>query len=243
VFLVLVFVMLLAVLAVLFLVGGLFAQSYIFTTPTEGMVWRAPTAAAIMTLFFTIWCGLVTSNPDAKPGDIPLTTAFNFHLRSSMFKEPVKEIWAYLHDNPTPIRYVKRQRVEFGGPKDFYQNAADPTKTFTPVGVDAVEIETASGKKEKFIQVKEDDQSWFRSDEGWRLEYDREISGNPTRANWGLLFANLLLNFVHLALWFVCLWLILRFSVGWSALFAAILWGLMTIAVLPMLLDQAALHH
>jgi hypothetical protein len=243
VFLALVFVMLLAVLAIVFFVGSVFVQSYIFTQPTEGMAWRAPTAAAIMTLFFTIWCWLVVANPDAKPGAIPLTTILNFSFRSNMFAAPVPDLWAYRAEGTPPIRYVLRHYVDLGQDKTSYQNAADPTKPFTPVGVQAVEIKTATGDKLKFTKKTEDDRSWFISDDGWMLEDHSDISGNPSRANWGLLLANLLLNFVHLALWFVCLWVILRFSLGSSVLFAAILWGLMTVAILPMLLDQAALHH
>ena len=57
---------------------------------------------------------------------------------------------------------------------------------------------------------------------------------------WGLLLGNLTLNVLHGVLWFVCFWLMLRFTVGYSLVFAAIFWGVTTIAVLPMLLDQAA---
>jgi hypothetical protein len=242
VFLVLVFVMLLAALGVLFFVGTLFVQSFIFTEPTEGLAWRAPTAAAIMAVFFTFWCLLVVRS-DARPGNIPLTTIFNFSIRTNMFAKSVPEFWAYRGDGQV-LHYVRKPgEVEFGKGKPYYQNAGDSTKSFTPVGVAAIEIETAPGVKSKFERTSDGDLEFFRNADGWRLEEDRDISGNPTRMSWALLFGNLFLNLLHLVLWFVCLWLILRFSLGSSMLFAAILCGLTTVALLPMLLDQAASYH
>ena len=55
VFLFLVFTILFIVFGVLFYVGSLFFQSYIYTTPVAGLAWR-PAAAAVMTVFFTVWC-------------------------------------------------------------------------------------------------------------------------------------------------------------------------------------------
>jgi hypothetical protein len=246
VFLLLVFVMLLVALGVLFFVGTLFVQSFIFTEVTEGLAWRAPAAAAAMAAFFTFWCVLVV-NSGAKADNIPYTTIFNFHIRSDMFAKPVTDIWAYRGDGQV-LHYTIASEVEFGHEKTYYRNAVDPTKRFTNTGVAAVEIETEPGRKSKFTlpnntEGTEGGNAYFVNDEGWKLENDRDISGNPTRVSWALLFGNVLLNVLHFALWFVCLWLILRFSVGSSLLFGAILWGLTTIALLPMLLDQAASYH
>jgi hypothetical protein len=241
VFLVLVFVMLLVALGVLFFVGTLFVQSFIFTEPVEGLTWRAPTSAAIMAVFFTFWC-LIVVRSDARPGNIPYTTIFNFSIRSNMRDSPAPDLWADRDDGQV-LHYVLKHEVELGHDKTYYRNANDPTKTFTPIGVAAVEIENGPGPKLKFDRTSDGDNQIFRSPDGWNLEYDRDISGNPTRMSWGLLMGNLFLNLFHFALWFVCLWLILRFSLSSSFLFAAILWGLMTVALLPMLLDQAASYH
>ena len=241
-FLLLVFVMLLVVLGVLFFVGTLFAQSSIFTEPTEGLAWRAPTAAGIMAVFFTFWCVLaVIVRSDGK---IPYTTIFTFRVRSDMLPKATPEIWAYRGDGQV-LHYGIRAMSNSASTKTFYQNLADPSKTFTNTGVIAVEIMTPSGEKSKFKLNEGGDNAgeYFINDEGYRLEDDRDISGNPTRMSWGLLIGNVLLNTLHFVLWFVCLWLILRFSVGSSVLFAAILWGLTTIALLPMLLEQAASYH
>ena len=239
-FLVLVFVMLLVVLGVLFFVGTMFVQSFIFTEPVEGLAWRAPASAAIMAIFFTFWC-LIVVRSGAKANDIPYTTIFNFSFRGNMLDKAAPELWVDRDDGQV-LRYVLKQDFDFSGPKNYYQNASDPTKRFTTTGVAAVEIETPSGKS-KFTRTSDGDNEMFKNPEGWVLEYDRDISGNPTRASWGLLFANLLLNLLHYVFWFVCLWLILRFSLGSSFLFAAILWGLTTVALLPMLLAQAASNH
>jgi hypothetical protein len=241
VFLLLVFVMLLVALGVLFFVGTLFIQSFIFTEATEGLAWRAPTAAAIMAVFFTLWC-LIVVRSDATPGNIPYTTIFNFSTRVNMLSDSAEQLWAERYDKKV-TRYVRTPDIDLGKSKWHYQSTSDTTKSFTPVGVESVEIESAPGVKTKFMAKKDGDSEFFQSDDGWNLEYDRDISGNPYRMSWALIFGNLLLNGLHFALWFVCLWLILRFSMSSSVLFAAILWGLVTVALLPMLLEQAASYH
>ena len=241
-FLLLVFVMLLVSLGVLFFVGTLFVQSFIFTEVTPGLAWRAPTSAAIMAVFFTFWCLLVMQSSDAETKKSPYTTIFNFSTRVDMLPSPATELWAHRYDGRT-LTYIRTPYVDLGKSKFHYQDAKDPTKEFTPVGVESVEIKDPSGEKKRFTDKTDGDTQVFQGDGGWTLEYDRDISGNPTRMSWALLFGNLLLNTLHFALWFVCLWLILRFSMSSSVLFAAILWGLVTVALLPMLLDQAASYH
>jgi hypothetical protein len=240
VFLLLVFVMLLVALGVLFFVGTLFIQSFIFTEATEGLAWRAPTAAAVMAVFFTLWC-LIVVRSDATPGNIPYTTIFNFSTRVNKWTEPATELTAERYDKRV-TKYRRVYELDLGQRKPRYQNIGDPAKSFTPDGVESIEIESA-GEKMKFMTKNEGDDKIFQSDDGWILDFDRDISGNPYRMSWALIFGNLLLNGLHFALWFVCLWLILRFSMSSSVLFAAILWGLVTVALLPMLLEQAASYH
>jgi len=47
------------------------------------------------------------------------------------------------------------------------------------------------------------------------------------------------LNFLHLGLWFVCLWVFVRFQWSHALGLAIIMWLVMTLAVLPMVFEQA----
>jgi hypothetical protein len=56
---------------------------------------------------------------------------------------------------------------------------------------------------------------------------------------WGGFFINLFLNLLHLGVWFVCLWLLLRFQWPHALGLAFIFWLVMTLAVLPPILSSA----
>jgi hypothetical protein len=56
---------------------------------------------------------------------------------------------------------------------------------------------------------------------------------------WGAYFVNLLLNVLHLGVWFVCLWLLLRFQWAHALGLAFIFWLVMTLWVLPQVLSAA----
>ena len=63
-----------------------------------------------------------------------------------------------------------RHQVDFGQDKTYYANASDPSRTFTPVGVSAVEIKDRDGKPMKFKRESTEETSYFRSEDGWTLE-------------------------------------------------------------------------
>jgi hypothetical protein len=67
-----------------------------------------------------------------------------------------------------------------------------------------------------------------------------EQLGKVSTFRWGLFIANLLLNAIHLALWFVCLWLLLRYQWSHALFLSLILWGMATWA-LPLLLEKTQL--
>jgi len=50
---------------ILFWTGTLWAQGYFYDSPTSGLSWRAPAAAAVLTLFLTIWCTIEYYAPNS----------------------------------------------------------------------------------------------------------------------------------------------------------------------------------
>jgi hypothetical protein len=63
--------------------------------------------------------------------------------------------------------------------------------------------------------------------------------GKLSSIRWGMVFANIALNLLHLGLWFVCLWLVLKFQMGHALGFAAVIWLVLTLTLLPMLFRKA----
>ena len=237
-FLILVFAMVAIVLAVAFYVGTYFFQGMLYTEPTPGLNWQAPVAGVVMAAFFTGWCFLITRS-DATEGGIPYDAIHRFVAKVEMIKDPnltAEKIWAIRSDGKSTF-YTVRINDNL---KPEYIDAQK--KPWRPGGVVAIELEH-NGQKVRFDVGPANDGGYrpFTSSTGWTMnEYDNGPDGRPTQFQWGRFLANLSLNLIHGVLWFVCLWLILRYQWDHSLGFALILWLVMTVGMLPMLLDESA---
>jgi hypothetical protein len=239
VFLLLVFTLLFLVLAVVLFVGALFFQSYIYTEPTAGLAWRAPAAAGLMAAFFTLWC-LLVARSDASPGNIPYDTIFRFSPKVAMFEGPAPKFWAIRPDGVTKTPYIMRKGDD-GRPE--YVDAIDKKKRYNPSGVAAIELENkgATVRFEKVAAEQGSNYRTFRSPDGWVMqEFENGPTGEPSQSRWGRFFANVALNVLHAALWFVSFWLLLQFRFNDALGFALVISLIATVVLLPMILDQAA---
>ncbi len=235
VFLLLVFLLLMFVLSAAFYVGALFFQSYIYTQPVPGLAWRAPAAAALMAVYFTLWCLIVISS-DAKPGNIPYDSIFRFNPKVDMFDKPAPRIWTIKADG-TKTAYVGRKGDDL---KFTYRD--DRKRPYNDSGVVAVELEH-EGEVMRFDKVAADDGPYrsFRSAKGWvMVGYESGFDGIPFQSRWGRLLGNLALNLLHAALWFVSIWLLLQFRFNDALGFTFVLWLATTALLGPVLLDRAA---
>jgi hypothetical protein len=226
----------------LFFAVSVFLQGIIFTEPTPGLSWRAPVAALVMTAFFTGWCFLVTRT-EGRPGDNAYDTTFRYSPRADLLREPAPRLWAHYDgkDGGKTVVYVRKKDDDL---KDRYQverkSPAEPRRRWSPAGVDWVEIENQGRMRFEKTPTSEGDYRSFVSSDGWIMqEFEDGPTGIPQRYRWGAFFANSFLNLFHGALWFLCLWLILRYQWDHALGFAVILWIVMTLIVLPMMLDQA----
>lgn len=229
-----------AALTVLLWAGTVFLQGYYYTEPTAGVAWQAPAAGAALTVFLALWCLLVANSSTATTQDVPYDTLFRFSPEVEMSKEPVRELWAVRKGAKEPVRYVRKRDAQ--GRFEYRDTtlAAGPWKSG---GVQAILVPGEGGEKVRFdpLPASEGTYRQFRDESGWVMrEYDTGPTGTPTKFRWGRFLMNLLLNFFHLGLWFVCLWLLLRFQWAHALGLAVVLWLVLTLAVLPMLLTQAA---
>jgi hypothetical protein len=205
----------------------LFFQGYIYTEPVSDLTWRAPAAGSALALFVCLWTVLACRAPGQYQ------TLFNFSNDDSRSYEELTvtqggkdEVYKKVSgksgrleyrrgDRPLPSRPDKITLTE-DGQKATFEPDRDAKGNFKPAG---------------------DSTLRYHDDRGREMVEGRLGEVNTTRT--GRLLLNLLLNFFHLALWFVCLWLLLRFQWAHALGLAVVMWAVMTLFVLPPLLGKA----
>lgn len=225
------------------LVGGLFVQGYIYTEPSRQVFWGAPVTAAVLFCFFTAWCLLVVF-AQSTPSDIPYDVIQRFSAREDMTPAPAKDLWAVRKNGKTE-HYVLKKSIQFAGRAGAEYRSVDSDRPWNGDGVDAVVLK--NGEQElRLERVPEAERERganreFVNADGWTMKlYDTGPTGIPSRFRYLRFIGNLFLNSLHFVLWFLCLWLLLRFQWTHAFGFALALWIAFTLIVLPMLLGQAA---
>ena len=229
--LVLILLVVFAVLSLLLAAWTLFFQGYIYSEPSEGILWRAPAAGAALTLFLCIWVALdyrSIENPTDEGRYRPL------HELSTSETETYDKLTIVNRDSKKEL-YTRQGNQ--------YVNKAGRRLPERPLEIIATDKE---GQEHVFKPKM--DKGTFQTEKDGSLRYYEE--GNPSRymeeawigqisiSHFGWLMTGLLLNFGLLLVWFLCLWLLLRFQ--WShALGLAFVAWLISIFVLPMILTQA----
>jgi hypothetical protein len=222
--------------------GTVFVQGYFYTEASTAIFWQAPVAAVVLTLFYSLWCLLDYNAPGARRGYLPYDTIFRFSAEETKGTKPVPRLVA-IKKSGEKIRY-KRHTVFEGGRTTYryYQEFADGSKGLPWSGSGVVALLVPEDNEEvRYEPAKSDEGTYprFVSPDGWTMMvYDDGPTGEPVKFLTGLWLVNLLLNFGHLALWFLCLWLLLRFQWGHALGLGFVMWLVMTL-VLPVMLDRA----
>jgi hypothetical protein len=225
-------------------VGGLFLQGYIYTEPSPQLRWGAPATGAALCLFVAFW-SLIVVYSGSTVTDIPFDVIHRFSPTVDKFRKPVSELTAIRNGGKSEV-YKLRKSVPFSGAKarSEYHSVRDG-KPWNGDTVEFIVLKTDEGDM-RFERVKEEQREQgaypqFKTGDGWVMTiYDDGPTGSPTKFRYGRFIANFFLNFVHLALWFVCLWLLMRFEWFHALVGAFVLWLVCTLIILPMLLDFAA---
>lgn len=237
-------------LGVLIFVGTMFFQGYIYTEPSSGLAWRAPAAAVALTAFFALWSLMVIASGQDQT-NIPYDTLFRFNARDNLSKEPFRELTAVIEkkvkekDKESEI-VVRTEQVHYVRKKDnagktYYAEASGAHRPWNRNDVRAISVKY-NGVNYFFEEVKAESGKYreFVTKDGWVLvEYENGPNGQATCFRLGRLAINLFLNFFHISLWFICFWLLLRFQWGHALGLACVMWLIMSIAVLPMIFEQA----
>ena len=246
------FVLLLTLVAltVVIWLGTFFFQGYIYTKPSQQLYWQAPAAALLLTIGYGIWCYAVALSSEANPTHIPINALHRFSPRVDMLSKPAPTLWAITleqkksatpNKESEPVKYksVRDDQVHF----HYEEDKPVGRRPWQPNGVIAIEIVQKDGAKLRFDKIPVEKYGYheFVSKDGWTMMEDETgPSGLPTKFSKGLFLLNMFFNFGHLFCWFAGLWLLLRFQWLHALAFAAAMWLVMTLVVVPMLLDQAA---
>jgi hypothetical protein len=228
-------------LTVVLWVITLFLQGYYYTEATAGIAWQAPAAGFGLGLFLALWAVLDMNSEGAGPGNLPYDTIFRFSPTVELVQAPVKELWVVKKGVKEPIHYKLKKLQRGGLIKNVYVEAQSG-QPYSPNGVQAIVI-AEGGEKATFYPAPGPEGSYYRNfvdERGYEMrEFEEGPSGIPAAFRWGRFLVNLLLNLTHLGLWFVALSLVLRFEWSHALGLALVLWLVMTLTVLPLILEQA----
>jgi len=226
-----------------FLVGSVWFQGYIYTEPAAGLVWRGPVAGTILALFFALWCYLAAKYPGSYD------TVFNFspreEIRFSKFKSERRG-----QDTMTfELRASPRGRDEYLTRSGQRWSRSDAVI----IEEEGQEVRFAADRDEEGnYKITRRNPPWglgwlvgqgpeqplrYRDEQGRIMTED--AIGRISISRWGIFFANMFFNLFHFVLWFVCLWVVVRFQWAHALGLAFLLWLIMTIPVLPILFEKA----
>jgi hypothetical protein len=226
------------VVSVLLAAWTLFYQGYIYTEPATGIHWRAPAAGSAITAVILLWMVLdyrvpggyrplheFESNEDKKPyPELRIPTAEG---GETVYKlQPGRGLLQYRLDSKLGGRHMP----------------SSPQKIIAFDGEEKLIFERQPPPPRGWLSLKrgsDEDRYVARDSKGREHVMLGTNLGQETAFRTGRFFANLLLNFLFLAVWFVALWLLLRF--GWPAALgqAVVFWGVFALFVLPPVLTRA----
>jgi hypothetical protein len=239
--LVLILLLTFLVLTALLWGGTRLAQGALYEDVQPDLYWRAPAAAAALTVYVGAWSLLNYAAAEPGQTDLPYDNIFNF-TAEKVSERPVPGFEAVRGD--VTEKYVIRNltgsppRYEYhkdpGGDLWLARRATDVDAIVLKEGEREVRFKTVTTKDD---QGKEHVERF--AEEGGRRYMTEEGFGRITTPRGGGSWFRVLLNVLHFGVWFVVLWLLLRFQWPHALGLAAVLWLVMTFLV-PFILRAGA---
>lgn len=220
-------------LAVLLAAGTLFIQGYIYSEPAGEIFWRAPAAAAVLTAFLGFWCFLNYRAADPKAKELPYETLFT-SAGTEDASDAKAELWVERAGGRTHYRVYKYE----GTPPTFeYRVEGKPLK---PEDKSIAAVIVKEGDPKESVEVR------FVARHDEKKYVEEGGSRYMTFANFGRLYTPrpgrstvmLIINIVHLAVWFLVVWLLLRFQWSHALGLAVVFWLAMTWLFVPLILGK-----
>jgi hypothetical protein len=226
--LVLVLLLVWFVLSVILAAWTLFFQGYIYSEPVPDLWWRAPAAGTALLGFLLLWV-VLDYRTRGRYGD---WYAFSFIENEQTYPELI-----VLRDGKE-VKYLRKKTAR--GEEYLSDRGRLPGRPDKIIAVGE------DGQRDTFEPIRDARGHFKEAPDGslhYRDERGREMVegylGLVTTRRPGWLLTYLLLNSLHLAVWFAVLWLLLRYQWAHALGLAVVFWAVMTLVVLPMVLGQA----
>jgi hypothetical protein len=229
-------------LIVLLWVGTAVIQGYLYTESPPDLYWRAPAAGLAIALFVAIWWLLAVKNP----GKLGALHQFGAATQDERFSDLV---WVR-KDPADDQRWIEVKTFHYDQPKRKYFDTSSgrPWSRSSSDGVvEWIRAERKEGDEPVSVLFKADlksdgtlkDPATFIEQGGKGRVMTENDLGKVSTSRTGLVFANLFLNGAFLGLWFVCLWLLLRFQWLHALGLALAMWAALVLTIVPLLLSKA----
>lgn len=221
-------------------------QTYVYNEPTTGLFWRAPLGAALVTAFLGACCAL-----DAQAIGRNEEPPFDAPFYASGVQTQTFPAFDALNIGPDgkdgkPTHYVRRNRQ--------YQQEKPPYRTWSPTdaiivrdGDQEVRFDAERDARGNYVRHRKKPPpglGWLTGAGGEQpLRYidargrvmTEDAIGRLSLPRWSMFWLNVLLNLLHLLVWFAVLWLVLRFQWQHGLGIAFVLWAVMTLVFVHML--------
>lgn len=220
--------------------GGMLAQGWLYQAPADRLPIRAAACGTLMAAYLTVWTALDRSTPGKYE------TLFDFTTQEVTSIDAFESVMKGASGDEKIVPFKKKPGTG-GATRDFVDDKGQPW------------IKNTSERMTVAILVREKDKSEptrFKANLDEKGNFPRDLAdlrytddsgrtltadalGHIYRRKTGVLFANLFLNFLHLALWAVALWLGMRFNWWHGVGLALAIWVFLMVAVQPLLFKVA----
>jgi hypothetical protein len=220
------------VLSALLWGGTRLLQGMLYENVESDLLWRAPAAAAAITAYIGVWA--LFNYAAAEPGEkeLPFGDLFSF-TTEKVSEQPLEDFWA--ERGTTKTRY-KKKSIAGAVPRFEYRDDTPQENLWTVSRTrDVQAIIVKEGDKEVRFKAVPGEVRYVEED--GRRYLDEEGFGKIKTPRGGGSFVRVLLNVLHFTVWFVCLWLLLRFQWPHALGLAVACWLVMTFVV-PFILKQ-----
>jgi hypothetical protein len=215
--------------------GTRLIQTALYEGVEGDLYWRAPAAAGALTAYVGLWALLNYAATEPGQTELPYDNLFNF-TTEKVSERPVSEFWA-LRGDVQIGKYTKRDLP--GSPPRHEYRGEDGQLWQAARTRDVDTIVIREGKEKNPVKFKAVPGQGRYVEEGGRRYLEEEGFGRITTPRGGGSWFRVLLNVLHFVVWFVVLWLLLRFQWAHALGLAAALWLVMTFVV-PYIFHAAA---
>jgi hypothetical protein len=217
--------------------GTLWFQGYIYSEPVDQMYWRAPAVGVAVTLFLAFWVFL----DYRAPGRYRELQEFS----ATESRDPFQTLQIINRDGKKEV--YKRQKVA-NWSAEYFRNGrrgdqrlpSRPDKVIVIEGDKEYLFEPLASQRDakgNYQIARGESLRYLNKETGWEMSETQ--MGQVYIFHGGWMMGNLLLNGLHLVVWFLCLWLLLQYQWPHAFGLALVCWVITTLVILPMVLKKA----